>query len=1052
MQTRQILGATLLVAVTVAAAVAFPYSVFAQQQNPTAKPTQSVQLPTFRRPGAVGLAEMMAQPPSYSYGSSINVFVYEDDTRQIREVHVLGHADSDTCRKASSLVATAILEKGYDTRDLFVAGAGRVVYTPAPNLRQLFELPQVRQFRDARRQLQIAQTAVDAGAEGGQAELEQARKNVTSLELDPSVRAYSMSLRGAEAVRDLVAGLRELSDASGLVTVHRVRFSTREAIEKRIAAAVEAGAPAVVRFDDLAATLPPGAEAAMILPTISLRTRLPVTASLGSAVTAQQRFLRASEVNQNEIEQVVIGDARARLKRQIEQRDQQRESLDQCKKATPEQLDTPVTLNMECSDDGCFPAKSPRSISRRNYCTDVLPENQLRVSIRISETREQIARIEADRKNAVSALAAMNLESLVDSMLRDWELPVGRTQAAFTAWRDAERPRSWSALKASMSAERQDADTLASETTVFQVARQGAALSARPNHVIDVRRSVLVIDPRLGMTHTMDTWSQRRSVSVTSAPSIETLAADPGAIQTEQLLQAIEQSAPTAVTTASHSFGRTLFDTKTEAAQLRSRATGLVSRLEFNEQRQALEASIREDGTPRDQLMSMLNILMELNRLYQRHGSATPEDELTLARDVASVVLQSMLRKETTPAQAYAFANRTSLGQNAGGEVEFMNVLFAKFGLDAAPILRRAMASARKQDPDFVKQTLAAGKLPAEPSAQTRALQKQVERGLQLSEQEAIAALRTERSILTEGLLRQSVDQLLSEPAQLANAAKSLDQASQVSTATTVGGARVARERLREWISAQRPMTMLSRLESASLLENTSAQILRRNAFVAGEQLEAIWGYRTNAELAARARFEAGDYARAIDLLFPKKLPLMLAEPTIAVVVENETATGPVQAILVEQQPAGELAVIAQIDDQKVPLMRIGGLTTERSAQIARAIVDQAAQNWRREYSLADQLRRLRVPLSAEQSRLNAAFSADRTRLALLKAMVYGCSLPAVEVVPLSGRCRTDARRSRFDQLAAKETQRPVALTMKELVDSANLQIDAKVNSTPSQN
>jgi hypothetical protein len=1051
MQKGWTIGAALFI-LAAASATSTSFSVSAQQPARVAKSETTTPLPTFRRPGAVGLAEMMAQPPSYSYGSSINVFVYEDERRQIREVHVLGHADSDTCRKASSLVATAIVEKGYDTRDLFVAGAGRVVYDPAENVAMLRGLPQVQQYLQARGRLLRAETAVDTAAEGSHAELEQARRSVATLELDPNVRAFSMSLRGSAAMRDLVSGMRELAASSGLVTVHVVRYSIKQAIDRRISAAVQAGAAAVVRFDDLAADLPSGAEAAAIFPVMSLRNGQSVSASLGSALTTQQRFERASEVNKNELENVMVGDARARLSRQIEQRDQQRKSLEECKVASSEYLDAPITLNMECTDDGCFPSSNPTTISRRNYCQFVLPENQRRLAERISETREQIARIEADRRSAVSALAAMNIESLVDSMLRDWELPVGRTQAAFSAWRVGERPRSWAAFQTSMSAEAHDPEAIVTETTVFQVARQGSLLSVRPNQVIDIRRSVLIIDPRLGVTKSLDTWSERKSAPTSVAPSIESVVGAPGAIPIAPLLRAIEQTPLIAVTSASRTFGSTLADTQNAAAQSRTKARTVVAWIEFNEQRQMIESSVPEEGSDRDKLIAFLQQLKELNRLYQGYAATPTEYELSLARDAAFVVLKALGVSNPSDAQAFAFANRTADAQNSGGELERMNVLIAQFGFDARTIMRRAIASARRSDPDFARQVLSTREFPPEPSAPMRAVQQELDRGLRLEELEAIAALRTERSIMTEGLLSQAVDQILSEPALFTNAARSIDQASQLSSGISVGGARSARERLREWIRGQRPAATLSRLEVASLLQNTSSQIFRRNSFMAGEQLETIWAYRSNAELAARARFEAGDYARAVALLFPDRLPLAIAEPGITLAVENESETGPIESMVVELLPGGQMSVHAEKGGQRFAVLRIGGLTGVRSEQIAQTIRSQPVDQWRPDYPLVDQLRHLRVPLSEEQRRVYTALTNPVVRLALLKAMVYGCSLPAVEVVPLSGRCRTDARRSRLDLIAPSASQSSVALTLQELVEMAELKIASDTRTNPIPN
>jgi hypothetical protein len=70
---------------------------------------------------------MVNEPPTFSYGSSINVWLVTDEEDDIREVGVTGHGDSPTCRRVSGQVMSMFMGKEREPDDLFVAGAAHMV-------------------------------------------------------------------------------------------------------------------------------------------------------------------------------------------------------------------------------------------------------------------------------------------------------------------------------------------------------------------------------------------------------------------------------------------------------------------------------------------------------------------------------------------------------------------------------------------------------------------------------------------------------------------------------------------------------------------------------------------------------------------------------------------------------------------------------------------------------------------------------------------------------------------------------------------------------------
>jgi hypothetical protein len=98
-------------------------------------------------------------------------------------------------------------------------------------------------------------------------------------------------------------------------------------------------------------------------------------------------------------------------------------------------------------------------------------------------------------------------------MLRDWQLPVARSQAAFDTWRKAVRNPVWAAIAQQLQKTGIASDLLGGEQMIFQVAINKTELVIAPLHVIDLARSVVLSDPRAGATRVLDAWSLRSAES-----------------------------------------------------------------------------------------------------------------------------------------------------------------------------------------------------------------------------------------------------------------------------------------------------------------------------------------------------------------------------------------------------------------------------------------------------------------------------------------------------------------------------------------------------------
>ena len=109
--------------------------------------TEKIQTPSFlRRTEAASLIEMMHQPPTNIYGSSINVFLYENEDGQPDEVVVTGHADSVTCGQTSGAMMGQILTRQPNDTDFLLAGAGRMIGANVTDDTILTNKPKVQEY------------------------------------------------------------------------------------------------------------------------------------------------------------------------------------------------------------------------------------------------------------------------------------------------------------------------------------------------------------------------------------------------------------------------------------------------------------------------------------------------------------------------------------------------------------------------------------------------------------------------------------------------------------------------------------------------------------------------------------------------------------------------------------------------------------------------------------------------------------------------------------------------------------------------------------------
>jgi hypothetical protein len=497
-------------------------------------PQSAYPQPVFlSRKGAASLGEMMSQPSAFSYGSSINVWLVADDNAdgkmQIREVGVTGHGDSPTCRHVSAQVLGMLIDKNRETEDLFVAGAAHLVDSGDPAQRAALEEDEtVRAYLSEKDDLDYAKALVElyerapGTATDGKTALEQARadqerikQRLQALSMERSVLAYLRQSKSTDSIKRFVTEVTDFSLGNGLVSVHVVPFEAIQGARARIDAAVRAGKPVVVSFEDL----PPKkiGEAALFTPVLTIPDARPLELRIPYATLNVPAFKEALSSNRDEVEKAIVGNASQRLAFYLKMKQDFLKDQAWCKRLPPEALQEVVELGERFTEQALQYTVDKTQRSRMTlaaYCQSKVPQNLHIADKWIGQAKGLLEKINEDAKRQDGSLIQESTyATLVDSMLRDWRLPVARSQVAFDAWRRDVRGPVWAALAAELERKGIARDLIGGEQMIFSVRRSGEELVVRPMHVIDMARSVVIVDPAAGATRVLDAWSLRSPVS-----------------------------------------------------------------------------------------------------------------------------------------------------------------------------------------------------------------------------------------------------------------------------------------------------------------------------------------------------------------------------------------------------------------------------------------------------------------------------------------------------------------------------------------------------------
>lgn len=1031
------------------------------------------------RQGAASIGEMMNEPPTFSYGSSINIWLVTDKEDAVREVALTGHGDTVTCRRVSGKVMGMFLDKQREPDDLFVAGAAHMTDRGnAARRRKLEQVDSVKAYLRAERELQAARVALllvettpGTGAEGKSA-LEEARATVAkaqasvdSLSESPDVREYIREGQSADALDFFASDIQKFSRDNGLVTVRHIPLSLIEAARARLTAAAGSRQATVVAFDDLLAAAKVG-EAVLITPVLNVSDGRPFELRVPLAQMTVSTFEEAQRNNRDEVEKAIIGDARQRINVYRDEKKLTLSKQAECKGFSPERMNDIIELARITTEAGIIIiTKTPQRMTRRQFCEVQLPLNLRIYDGWIKHTEGLLATVSKDANlGNDSRLRDFTYTTLIDSMLRNWRLPVARSQTAFDTWRKTIRGPVWATLAAQLERNGIAPDVIGGEQIIFSVEQDGADLIIRPQHVIDMSRAVVLVDPAAKVTRVLDAWSLRFNDPPTqladdddsAEPDVPTLIRGLAAEVEEgndedaraRLVTAFSRDPEAAFKELEREWLSFFPDTQARLSEMRQ---SLQPQVEASEWMEALER-FQDNPSYKEDDWDYLNAFQ---KLLDSHPKAPVDLHLRLALQLAAKIAESQdaidrsraplanLSAETNPwSVVEAFSQplpsarpvrgasrnrgprvrsnvaalrswRQRQDRYLGGRKTVTQGLFT----DPAPMILKAVQVVKQREPEYWAAAQKVSGLPSERSLEWRRADEAAQKQLTLFEARAQSLIRFNDWLRKSYWGSQSARYLWSTPRPDMPALLSIINVAVGDGSTGSDSAYLGpRETVSLFVNQRRTMDTLTRYQNASALQSGSEGLLA----IARGQLDEDppKGFRESLPLTARFWYESGDYLKAFTSLFTGTTPIALYHPDIRwQSLPGDVARKPLSVS--GRLEGGRLIFSAVFEgDKKTDVLAIDGLSEDDAEALYNSLGSATEVSWSDYGKVSDQILLTSVPLRPAALAFRDFLLAPDIRLRVMKSMIYGSNAPGTEFL-LTRQATTafERRRASVDEV-----------------------------------
>lgn len=957
------------------------------------------------RNGAESLSEMMQEPPTTVYGSTIDVFQYNDSSGKTREITIAGHADSNTCGKTTGAFAGALLYTPTASDNFLLAGSGRMII-PESNHEEhdrLSKKESVLKYEKFTRKLNMARFFVKLGLQskeeaekGLEVDFETAQANLDLMTKNPDVKAFLELDRPATASQAFLKEAKEIAELSGMLRLHKLPYSLIEETNNRITKAIS-NSNTTIRFDDLLEAK--DAEAVIYTPMRKLDTNEEFTIRIPLGELSLLHFQKAAKIHRSALENSVVGHAKKRLEHATKLHKGALDDRNECQSYGATKLSNLIPGLRTCNKDGCVGDRSSGNITYSEYCEKNVPNNIDIAKSWIKEAEELLSTLKSlKEKSSENQIDILTHAALIDSMLRDWALPFPDAQEAFDYWRDTVRKKVWKSIAQELDRADINHKVLSGGNVIFNVEINHDMLVIHPIMVVDLKRSIIVINKEFGVTAIANTWDFRKKEITKSKNPIDgkvlsLLISDQkgftkklketpeyiiSKVQTELLEQMpIDQAG---------------WKERTKTA-MDYNAVRLENELEVK--LKELENSFTEkDNSDWLKLLPLANIAASTLRI-------SPEFRLR----TAIVIAHKLQRTDGVyPIDPWGYLLSSMRGEYIPSHKISFDLLF---GNEPSELFLKIIQAARDIDKGYVNSALQKKELPQEHSVTYINNRKLFATPLPTLTYVVNTTNEVLDKLLLRSLLKKAINLFDKTDGSVSFSQLNDLITSNYSPKTIVGIFEINRFNLSLRFAKRSAGTdHIGAIEGLDLFVELSRLIHElNNELRTSEKLISTIRFGHSQEaLVARMMFERGAYSKSLDKIFPDSVPLHLYYPSMTWTILNKSARGiPTQIVCKENK--NSIIVSAQLTDGDVDVLRLDGLSQDARTELINNPPN-SVYPWNEGDLLWEQV--LTAKVSAPQimqDSLKALSSNKNLRQGLLKAMVYACAIPAKGLIDPIGRC-----------------------------------------------
>jgi len=996
-------------------------------------------IPKFRNKNQpLSFAEMIEEPPSYIYGSSIDIWSYYDSENEIvREIGVTGHADSRTCRITSGLFFNTYLQKYADENDFFVAGAGRLVNQIDKSItEQLEKHESVVEYNEKKGQKQLAEFMLNMVSENMtfsdsdnsaiskyKLEIVELEKEISNLEQNSQVNEYKKQILSNNAFRNFMQEINNISDRTGLVKLHRIPAAILKDVKGKLKNGIK-NKKSIISFKDILKKYDLK-EAMVWIDIYRLDSGKKLYFEIPVAELSKENYNQAVEENRNELEASMIGDAERRLEFfEKEKLDLERQKFS-CNNLTERELNRVVELDAGISTDGfIYKVKEPEKISMKEYCRYRIPRLIKFMDVSIDEVNEMIEEIEQDKKkNEDSKIETINYMTLIDSMLRDWDLPVSRSQTAFEVWSSRLRKPTWKRIISELKKEGIDYRVLDGESTIFSIRLKKDKLVFHPFQVLDLSRSVVINVPKYNASKVETNWAYRKLTEFKQSNDNGKKERVPKYLWEELINE--DKSESISVAQKHLLFDLNMAPLKTinkiesyfnkvspAAKSLFTNINGSIEELKGTREFVKKLEKLMNDPKLKENPISFVN---ELYLMLKSHPDSPPDIHLIFAvrtAEIAAQLLNIINKDQNSTVDAWnvienCISKEYSISSYLENESIYktqINMVKDKIGLVFDPIdeIYKAFNTVKQRDIEYFTLAISYRNIPNEQSQKFKNIFKKLEEltlfELESSDYDVIR----EKLILRAYAKNAAIELWTKERPNLHSAISNITKAIKKSGIGENLNFVHAKNRLDTFSFNNDLLDTIARVQIATIIENGCELYLKE----VRHDLPSSFSIPNYSILTARVLYESGDYSTAFETFCNESVSVSLYHPDLKWEYTENDWIGTPNAIHSDYNHDNRKIIVnAENKNEYLPILEISGLDETEGESLAKKI-NNAAVNIHKNKGIgrvSEQVLMLNVPVRSKIKNLISILKNDRLKLAIIKSMVYASAPMGIDIVPLSG-------------------------------------------------